>query len=91
MVKPQAFTDRWNTLHSSAKASEPEPLACGSTADPKLQQPTPLAQSHNRHQQPQDHQDLPVSQQHHGVPVYVMLPLDTVSQGALLVQHTHVF
>lgn len=88
MVKPQAFSDRGNILHSFAKAAEPEALACGSTADPKLKQPIPLAQSHDMPQQQPNHQDLPIPQQHHGVPVYVMLPLDTVGHNSLIMKHT---
>lgn len=75
-MKDQTLLDLGNTLHARAPAPGTA-IACGSsavssmqdTASPAYCQPIP---------QPL-HSELPTPQKRSGVPVYVMLPLDTVS------------
>lgn len=75
MVKNNALMDRGNTLHASTPATGMATL-CGSSTVP-VQDKMPLAYSHAV-PQPLRAQ-LPRPQPRSGVPVYVMLPLDTVS------------
>lgn len=74
MAKIHILTDRGNTLHASAPATGMATL-CGSTIIPV--EDTTLADGHAI-PQPLPTQ-LPTPQPRSGVPVYVMLPLDTVS------------
>lgn len=74
MVKKHALMDR-NTLHASTPATGMATLCSSSTAP--VQDTTLLAYS-DVVPQPQRVQ-LPRPQLRSGVPVYVMLPLDTVS------------
>lgn len=75
MVKNNALMDRGNTLHASTPATGMATL-CGSSTVP-VQDKMPLAYSHAV-PQPLRAQ-LPRPQPRSGVPVYVMLPLDTVN------------
>ena len=77
MIHPHALTDRGNMLHSFARVSSPSTV-CGSCATASPKQTAVSSHSHDGQQKPLQERQ-PANQQRSGVPVYVMLPLDTVS------------
>lgn len=74
-MKDQILFDLGNSLHAHAPAPSTA-TACGSSTVPNMQDTASPAYCHPTPQPLRP--ELPTPQKRSGVPVYVMLPLDTV-------------